>query len=286
MAEMQVVHDKEIPLVAHDLQFGCISWDKCNDEMSLKRILHSLVIKDKFAEEFSSLIQVHPFNKELAATCYEFNNSTDDCSPTNLDVCQRCQIFIDKWSSSSQQICATCPHDFVGINWLIRESIFLLKNRTQLIDRAQLKCQLKGCNSIYNANQIYKASNITFTFHEFFKNSLDEVNYPFMSVISLTNIIIITLSFKLNYRNIFLLIMCFEIKKKMILELFDATRKQNRRLWNWQILIIIDAYNMNTSAYFYYRFMYNMNHSFCGHSSRLHATDSSKKDQSKKVPIN
>ncbi len=176
MAQMEVIHDKEIPLVAHDLQFGCISWDKCNDEMSLKRILHSLVIKDKFAEEFSSLIQVHSFNKELAATCYEFNNSTDDCSPTNLDVCQRCQIFIDKWSSSSQQICATCPHDFVGINWLIRESIFLLNNRTQLIDRAQLKCQLKRCNSIYNANQIYKASSITFNFGEFFKNSSDDVN--------------------------------------------------------------------------------------------------------------
>ncbi|CAF1295428.1 unnamed protein product [Rotaria sordida] len=155
MAQMELALDKETPLVGHDLQFGCISWDKCNDQMTLKQILHSLVIEDKFAEELSSLIKVvQPFNNDSAAACYAYSNTTDDCSPTSLNTCQRCQIFVDQWSSSSKEICATCPTDFIGMNWVVRESVFVLNNRTQLIDRVQLNCQLKGCNSIYNAKII------------------------------------------------------------------------------------------------------------------------------------
>jgi hypothetical protein len=140
--------------------------------MNLKRILHSLTIENHFFEELYSLVQVvKPFTNESAAACYEYVNTTDDCQRTSLDACQRCQITIEKWSPASKEICATCPKDFRNQNWVGRDSVFLLNNRTQLIDEVQLICQLPGCNSIHNGNEIYRASNTTFDFGEFFKNS-------------------------------------------------------------------------------------------------------------------
>ncbi len=53
--------------------------------------------------------------------------------------------------------------------------IFLLNNRTQLVDHVQLDCQLTGCNSFDNVNRIYKASKITFDFDEYFKNEFGEI---------------------------------------------------------------------------------------------------------------
>jgi hypothetical protein len=144
--------------------------DKCNDEMSLKRILRSMVIEDRFRQELLPLIQVvYPFDPKPAA-CFAFNNATDNCPPINLDDCQRCQISVNKVLSSSQEICATCHRNSVNINVIMHSTTFLLNDRTQFSDHVQLDCQLKGCNSIANANQIYKASNITFDFGRFFQN--------------------------------------------------------------------------------------------------------------------
>jgi hypothetical protein len=85
-----------------------VCWDKYNDEVTLKQILRSLVIEEKFAQELIPLLQiVSPFDP-LTAACYEFNNSTEDCPSTNLNTCQRCHISIDKQPPPSQQICATC----------------------------------------------------------------------------------------------------------------------------------------------------------------------------------
>ncbi len=131
-----------------------------------------MVIEDNFLQEFSPLMKVvQPFTNESAAACYAYINMTDDCSRTSLDTCQNYQINIDKGSSPSKGICATCPRGFIHQNSVLRESVFVLNNRTQLIDRVELKCQLPACNSIYNGNEIYRASNITFDFDEFFKNS-------------------------------------------------------------------------------------------------------------------
>jgi hypothetical protein len=144
--------------------------------MNLKQILRSLVIEDKFIPEFVPLMNVvQPFTNKSAAACYEYTNTTDDCSKTSLDTCQRCQISISKWSLPNKEICATCPRDPANSNSVVRESLFDLNNRTSLIDRAQIKCQLPGCNSIHNGNEVYRASNISFNFGEFFKKSSNNI---------------------------------------------------------------------------------------------------------------
>ncbi|CAF4762302.1 unnamed protein product, partial [Rotaria sp. Silwood2] len=136
MAFMAVTHDKETPVVAHNLQLFCISWNKCNDEMSLKRILRSLIIEETFAQELTPLIRfVSPFDAKSAA-CLDFHNSTGECAPPDLSTCQRCEIFVDKWPCSGQEFCATCPHYFIPINLVIRSTTFVLNNRTQLADQA------------------------------------------------------------------------------------------------------------------------------------------------------
>jgi hypothetical protein len=175
MVFMETAHDKEIPILIHSLFFICMSGNKCNDEMSLKRILHSLVIEEKFVQELSSLIKVvSPFNAKSAA-CFEFNNSTGNCPPNDLENCQRCDISADKWFSSGEEFCATCPHFSSNSNLIMYTTTFILNNRIQLANHALLDCQLKGCNSINNINRIYKASKITFDFGEFFKNSSNDI---------------------------------------------------------------------------------------------------------------
>ncbi|CAF4966733.1 unnamed protein product [Rotaria sp. Silwood1] len=168
-ADMTVVHQHEFPQVNHSFGYVCLS-DKCNDEMSLKQILRSLIIEDKFAQELTPLLEIiSPFDAHSAA-CYDFNNSTIDCPSTDLDTCQRCQISVDKEPPSSQQICATCPYYSEDANSISRQIMFLLDSRTQSQNIAKINCQLKACNSIDNINRVYKASKITFDFGEFFKN--------------------------------------------------------------------------------------------------------------------
>lgn len=158
-----------VPFFAHNLVFSCMSSDQCNNETSLKRILHSLVIEDKFREELLPLIHiVYPFNPKLEA-CIDFNNASGYCPPVDLDDCQRCEIFVDQSFSSGREVCATCHRNSVDVNAIIHSTTFALNNRTRLADHVQLGCQLKSCNSIANINQVYKASNITFNFERFFE---------------------------------------------------------------------------------------------------------------------
>ncbi|CAF2968245.1 unnamed protein product, partial [Rotaria sp. Silwood2] len=168
-ADMKVVHQHESSQVNHSFGYVCMS-DKCNDEMSLKRILRSLVIEEKFSQELTPLLEiVSPFDAHSAA-CYDFNNSTLDCPSTDLDTCQRCQISVDKETSSSQQICATCPYYSEDVNSVSRQVMFLLDSRIQSQNIAKINCQLKACNSIDNVNRVYNTSKITFDFGKFFKN--------------------------------------------------------------------------------------------------------------------
>ncbi len=171
IAFMDMGPDEETPLLAHNAFYSCMTSDKCNDEMGLKKILRSLVIEDTLRQELSSLIQVvSPFNPRSAA-CFEFNNATGYCPPKDLTNCQRCQISIDQLLSPKQEACATCPQFTINTNMVMHSRTFLLNNRTQIADHVQLDCQVTGCNSIDNINRVYKASKITFDFGEFFKNS-------------------------------------------------------------------------------------------------------------------
>jgi hypothetical protein len=158
------------PFSAHNLFFTCMTSDKCNDDMSLKRILRSVMIEDSFRQELLPLIHVVDTFDPKSAACFAFNNATDNCPSVDLDDCERCQISINKALPSSQEVCATCHRNSVNVNAVIHSKTFLLNNRTQFSDHVQLDCQLKGCNSIANINQIYKASNIKFDFGRFFEN--------------------------------------------------------------------------------------------------------------------
>lgn len=161
------------PFFARELVLSCTSKDKCNDEMTLKRILRSLSIKDQLRQELLPLIQViYPFNPNISA-CSNFTNSTSYCPPVDLTDCQRCEISVDRFSSSNPEVCATCRRSSVDVNAVIHSATFLLNGQTQLIDHVQLGCQTKGCNSIANINEIYRASNITFDFHEFFEQAYE-----------------------------------------------------------------------------------------------------------------
>jgi hypothetical protein len=103
MALLELIYDDDTSLIAHNFKFGCISWEKCNDEMSSKRIRRSLVTKDTLFKNFIySILPVPHYTTESAAACYEDTNTTNDYSPTSLDICQRYQISIDKWSSPSK----------------------------------------------------------------------------------------------------------------------------------------------------------------------------------------
>jgi len=172
VAKMEAINRHQISQVNHSLGYICLS-DNCNDEMTLKRILRSLVIEEKFAQELIPLLEiVSPFDPKSAA-CYDFINSTDDCPRTDLSSCQRCEISVDRQPSPTQQICASCPDYSEVDNSVSHQIIFLLDSRTQEQDIAKVNCQLKACNSMDNINRVYKASNITFNFGEFFQNSSD-----------------------------------------------------------------------------------------------------------------
>jgi hypothetical protein len=172
LVQLELNADNVTRITTRDLHYECILSDGCNGGTSLKRLLDSLVLEDKFASELSSLIQnVESFNNNSAATCYRLSNSTDSCAPLDMDGCRRCEISVDQSPSTSNKICATCPLEETDFNSMKRESVFLLNNRSRLSDLVELKCQLNGCNSLDNINKIRQASTVTFDFDKFFQTS-------------------------------------------------------------------------------------------------------------------
>ena len=154
----------------HVVDYKCTLSDGCNYDTNLKRLLDSLVVEDKFVEKFPSLIQnIESFNNDSATTCYRQSNSSRRCASTDFNGCRRCQIRVDQLPSASNEICATCPLETIDFNSINRESLFVLNNRSRLLDEVQLKCQLDGCNSLDNVNKIREASTITFDFNKFFQ---------------------------------------------------------------------------------------------------------------------
>jgi len=167
---MDIGPDKITPLLAHNLFFSCTSNDKCNDEEGLKKMIRSLTIEDQFRQELASLIQiVSPFDARTAG-CSDFHSATGYCPPKDLNTCQRCVITVDQLLSLDKQICATCPQYTLNTNAVMHSMTFLLNDRSQFSDHAQIDCQFLGCNSMDNINRVYQASKIVFNFDEYFKN--------------------------------------------------------------------------------------------------------------------
>ncbi len=157
-------------LLLDSFEYGCNSSDKCNDEKTSKKILDSLVIDDQFQQEIAPLLEVvSPFDAK-AAGYFDFNNDTSNCPKTDLNIGANCQILAIRSPTFNEEVCASCPHDMSIANSVWRHKRFFLSTRTHSAESAYLVCQLKGCNSLESINHIYKASNITFNFDEFFKN--------------------------------------------------------------------------------------------------------------------
>jgi len=152
-----------------EVNYECDSSDKCNGQAGLQKLLTALTVDDQFQQEIAPLLKiVSPFDPR-AADCLFFHNTTFRCPPPDLRRCHRCTIEEDQETSPREHVCATCEVNESRDNFVERFKTFVLSNRTEDIDVAVLGCQLKGCNSINNANIVYKASKITFNSDEFFK---------------------------------------------------------------------------------------------------------------------
>ncbi len=76
------------------MTYRCNSSDFCNNQTILKLLLDSLVVEERFPEEFYSLVNnTSTFNNNTAATCLRFANVTSTCTMPNFGLCQGCICF-------------------------------------------------------------------------------------------------------------------------------------------------------------------------------------------------
>jgi len=152
-----------------EVHYECDSSDKCNGPDGLKKVLSSLSVEDQFQEEIAPLLKlITPFDPR-AADCVYFHNTTFRCPPPDPRRCRRCMVAADEPTSGGEHACATCEMDDSRDNYVERFKTFVLNNSTENIDVAAIGCQLKGCNTVSNANIVYQASKITFNTEKFFK---------------------------------------------------------------------------------------------------------------------
>ncbi|CAF3887840.1 unnamed protein product [Rotaria sp. Silwood1] len=152
------------------VHYECDSSDQCNGQAGIQKLLSSLTVEDQFQQEIAPLLKiVSPFDAR-AADCLYFHNTTFRCPPPDLRRCHRCTVDVAQQTSLIEHVCATCEVNEFRDNFVERFKTFVLSNRTEDFDIATLGCQLKGCNSVNNADLVYKASKITFNSDEYFKN--------------------------------------------------------------------------------------------------------------------
>lgn len=154
---------------AREVTYECDSSDKCNGQAGIQKILASLSVKDQFQEEIAPLLKlIYPFDARTA-DCLYFHNTTFRCPPPDLRRCRRCSIEVGQQVSAGEHVCATCIEDEARDNFVERFKTFVLSNQTQSFDGAALGCQLNGCNTVDNANLVYKSSQITFNSELYFR---------------------------------------------------------------------------------------------------------------------
>ncbi|CAF0726990.1 unnamed protein product [Adineta steineri] len=169
--------------LSRDIQYKCQSSDECNNGTVLKRILNSIHLEEHFSGTFDSLIESNEsFSNQSINQCYFNRNSTHDCLPIDYLNCRRCQISMNIFPLLTNEICATCPTIASEFNSIERDAIFIINNRSQIIDRIQLTCQIgKHCNSIENIYQIRLLSFIQFDFDTFFLlSSSTHIDFPIL----------------------------------------------------------------------------------------------------------
>ncbi|CAF3335378.1 unnamed protein product [Rotaria socialis] len=152
-----------------EVNYECDSSDKCNGQAGLQKLLSSLSVEDQFQQELAPLLKIiSPFDAR-AADCLYFHNTTFRCPPPDLRRCHRCTVEAAQLTSPTEYACATCEVDESRDNFVERFKTFVLSNPKEDIDVAILGCQLEGCNTVDNANLVYKASQITFNSDAYFK---------------------------------------------------------------------------------------------------------------------
>jgi hypothetical protein len=152
-----------------EVNYECDSSDKCNGPEGIQKVISSITVEDQFQQKVAPLLKlIAPFDPR-AADCLYFHNTTFRCPPPDLRRCRRCAVEVGEQTSPSEHVCATCEADDSRDNYVERFKAFVVNNRTEDIDVALLGCQMKGCNSVSNANIVYQASKITFNSEVYFK---------------------------------------------------------------------------------------------------------------------
>jgi hypothetical protein len=73
----------------HSLKYRCASANLCNNEVTMKNLLNSLVLEERFTKEFYTLIQAEKFDNKTAATCFRFTIIPSTCEMPDLESCTR-----------------------------------------------------------------------------------------------------------------------------------------------------------------------------------------------------
>ena len=168
---LRVSPDRHAPSLEHLLEYDCSSEDRCNNETNLKKILQSLIMKDRFLQEITPILKIiSPFDPK-SAECFDFNNASLFCDKKDLNNCPHCSSTVTRFNPFDVEVCQTCPSDGYRENIAMRFVGFQFITRKNIFDSVDCSCQLKGCNSIENSNKIYNASQITFDFDKFYNSS-------------------------------------------------------------------------------------------------------------------
>jgi hypothetical protein len=169
--------------VYRSMTYRCNSSDFCNNQTTLKRLLDSLVLEERYPEELYSLINItSTFDNNTAATCLRFTNVTTKCETIDFKLCKSCTTDVYRSPSGSESICATCPEQTIG-NVVNSQSIFLLNNRTRIYDRKNIECQRARCNSMENIDKVRQSTTITFNFDKYFQTSPNDAPLLRISVL-------------------------------------------------------------------------------------------------------
>lgn len=156
--------------VQHSLYYFC-SEDKCNGASQLKRLLQSLTLKDQLMD-LKALLQ--PSAQFDGNWCLLFANQTaEPCEiPTTVDPtnCKQCSTQYTT-ESGVETLCAGCYTDAVKTEFLAREILFNLTDRT-LIENRKINCRSEQqCNSVHTGDLIRQKSTIEFDFARFLNAS-------------------------------------------------------------------------------------------------------------------
>lgn len=153
-----------------EVDIECDSGNQCNSQANIEKTLAALTVEDQFQQEVAPLLKIiAPFDPRTAE-CLYVHNTTVRCPPPDPRRCRRCGVEAGHQGSSGELVCATCQENESFDNIAERFKVFVLNNQTENFDVAGLGCQLKGCNTLANANIIFKASTITFNSELYYKN--------------------------------------------------------------------------------------------------------------------